>query len=264
MSSTDGWRIYAIGDVHGCLDALNTCIGHILDDLLNRPHAEPLLLFVGDYTDRGPDSRGVLDRLVSLSQETWIQPVFLFGNHDKLFLDFVDNPNLQGTEYYHWLDPELGGAETLASYGIENARPESADDAHRALLSALPEAHRAFLSSAHYYAAIGSYLFVHAGIMPGIRVEGQSLNDLIWIREPFLLSTEDHGAVVVHGHTVVGQIEDHGNRIAIDTGAVFGGTLSCLVLEDDDRALLTEEGLAPVPKGRSQGRPRRVSRKRMV
>ncbi len=238
MSMTDGRRIYVLGDIHGCIDALTGRLTDIRGDLMKRPHPDPVLICLGDYTDRGPDSRGVLDTLISLKSEDWIESHFLFGNHDKLFLDYIADPMQPGTQTLHWLDDPLGGGQTLASYGIDPARTGTVSDTHAAFAEAVPTSHLEFLRQTELSYRIGGYLFVHAGILPGVPLDKQDPNDLIWIRGPFLNSREDHGFVVVHGHTVVEWVEDHGNRIAIDTGAVFGGALACLVLEDDNKSVL--------------------------
>ncbi len=249
MISTDNRRVYAIGDVHGCIDKLRRVESEILADLKSRPHANPLILFVGDYTDRGPDSRGVIEHLMSMGQ-SGPEVMFLFGNHDFCFLDYLIDPHAR-TSRLHWLNYRMGGDMTLASYGVAGASEYSPERTHRNFVNAVPDSHVAFLKNLPTTCRVGSYLFVHAGIRPGIALEQQELMDLIWIREGFLDSRADFGFSVVHGHTVVPQVEHHRNRIDIDTGAVFGGQLSCLVLEDARQDLLVGASLKPLvaPRG---------------
>ncbi|MSU88557.1 serine/threonine protein phosphatase [Rhodobacteraceae bacterium 2CG4] len=245
MPGTDGRRIYAIGDVHGCLEQLDTVLDRIAADLAQRPHDAPLIVFLGDYGDRGPDSRGVIERLVALAAEP-LPTLFLLGNHDHMFLEYLREPPVRGSDRLHWLSRALGGSRTLASYGV-TANALAPGRAHRAFVRAVPAAHVAFLEGAAFGARIGGYFFAHAGIRPGVPLDRQDLWDLIWIREPFLSDTGAHPAVVVHGHTPTDRVENHGNRIGVDTGAVFGGRLSCIVLEDEDQAELTGAGLASLP-----------------
>lgn len=249
MISTDGNRIYAIGDIHGCLIDLKAMIARIDADLRNRPHARPTVILVGDYTDRGPDSKGVLDYLISFTSRRY-EIACLFGNHDELFLTYLSTPDWRLRPDLHWLNPRLGGDKTLLSYGIAGASEDRPGATHRAFADAVPAAHTDFLSSLPTSRKIGSYFFVHAGIRPGFPLHRQITDDLIWIRGPFLDSREDHGAIIVHGHTPVDKAENHGNRIAIDTGLVYGRHLTCLVLEDEKQELLRSDdpdGYHPMP-----------------
>lgn len=243
MTHTDGKRIYAVGDIHGCLDQLNAVLGRIEADLAARPHDDPLLVCVGDYVDRGPDARGVIDRLLAYAET--FPTVLLFGNHDEVFLDFLKG-RLDTQAAALWQKPSMGGARTLASYGLA---PGTSPEAAR---RAVPEAHYAFLRTAPLFHRVGDYIFVHAGLRPGIPMNRQDPHDLNWIRDPFLTATEPHPGIVVHGHTPVEVACHHGNRIEIDTGAVFGGPLTCLVLEDDTAELLGPEGRAPLSRAGRQ------------
>ena len=245
MTTTDGRRLYAFGDVHGCLGALTHMIALAREDLVHTPHPRPVFVFVGDYVDRGPDSRGVLEALIGLEQAD-INTVFLLGNHDQMMLDYLTDPRAALTDKYHWLHSRLGGDTTLASYGVPDADPHDPDKTQAAFRAAVPQAHLDFLARAQLFFEAGSYAFVHAGIRPGVPLAMQSKQDLIWIRDPFLYETAPHDHIVVHGHTPVDQVEHHGNRIAIDTGAVFGGHLTCLVLEDDQVWDLRTTGRIPV------------------
>lgn len=239
---TNGKRIYAIGDIHGCLAELEQVQANIRLDLMNRPHADPVVIYIGDFMDRGPDSKGVIDKLIA-AQDGPVETYFLLGNHDKMLLDYLNDPSQMATKELHWLNPRLGGNETLRSYGID---PDG-DAVHGLFQATYPKEHRTFLTHLSAYVEIGKYVFVHAGIRPDIPMNKQIEQDLIWIREPFLSHAADHGFTVIHGHTPVKQVENHGNRIAIDTGAVFGRHLSCLVSEGSDQSLLTYDGILPCP-----------------
>lgn len=252
--STAGERIYAIGDIHGRSDLLELVLGRIEADLEARPHAEPRIVFLGDYVDRGPDSRAVLERLLTLEAEP-VATTFLLGNHDAYLLAYLEDPEMSDRGL-HWFARGMGGAATLASYGVADASETVPLATHDAFASAFPAAHRAFLHRAKLMEAVGSYLFVHAGIRPGVSLDGQEPEDLIWIREPFLSSRAQHGLKVVHGHTIVPFVEHHPNRIAVDTGAVRTGMLSCVVLEGEDVMLLTRAGPKPLPVGAGLGMSR--------
>jgi serine/threonine protein phosphatase 1 len=251
-ASTDGQRIYAVGDVHGRSDLLGVIIDRVRDDLARRPHPQPHLVFLGDYVDRGPDSRGVLARLVALAAEERLPATFLLGNHDACLLAYLEDPDWTGRGL-HWFHTAMGGAATLASYGVPDADEKSPAAWHGAFRKAFPAEHRGFLASCAFTRRIGTYLFVHAGIRPGVSLDEQEAEDLLWIREPFLSWKRDLGVKVVHGHTIVPFVEHHPNRIAIDTGAVRTGRLSCLVLEDADAGLLTTAGPTPLAVGAGLG-----------
>lgn len=223
-----GHRVYAIGDIHGCDTKLAALHDLMLADLAARPVARPLLLHIGDYVDRGPDSAGVVGRLAAGPPLPGLAMVNLMGNHERTMLDALAGERAAVTDWL-W----TGGREALASWGVDpNAPPE-----HWA--EAIPAAHLTFLRDLPLQHRVGGYLFVHAGIRPGVPLAAQAAEDLLRIRHDFLGSEADFGVVVVHGHTPV----RHGpevslNRIAIDTGAVFGRALTCLVLEADRLAFL--------------------------
>jgi serine/threonine protein phosphatase 1 len=248
---TAGERIYAIGDIHGRSDLLGAMLARIDEDLAARAHPRPRLVFLGDYVDRGPDSRGVIDTLVGLEAGP-VATSFLLGNHDACALAFLDDPEWFD-QRFHWLDPTMGGLATVESYGVPDPLGDDIRVSHARFAQAMPEEHRAFLDRCALALPIGDYLFVHAGIRPGLPLEAQQREDLIWIREPFLSSRADHGSKVVHGHTIVPYVEHHPNRIAIDTGAVKTGVLSCVVLEGKEVAVLAAEGLRPLPEGAGLG-----------
>jgi len=230
-----GQRLYAIGDVHGRRDLLERLLDMVVEDAAARPGIQGTIVFLGDYVDRGPDSAGVIDLLCGPPPPGfgWI---FLRGNHEAAMLRFLSDPQV-GMD---WL--EFGGDTTLRSYGVDppaGARRRGLlPAASRALASRLPPAHLSFLRTLRLSLRVGDYLFAHAGIRPGIALEAQREDDLLWIRDDFLRSTADHGVVVVHGHTITSAVETRPNRIGIDTGACYSGRLSCLVLEGETRRIL--------------------------
>jgi serine/threonine protein phosphatase 1 len=245
---TEGQRIYAVGDIHGRLDLLADMLARIRGDLAARPHSRPLLIFLGDYVDRGPEVRGVLEALVALKAEAGLPARFLLGNHDNYVLAYLRDPHWYD-ETHGWLRENLGGNATLASYGVPEAAVRPPQLAREAFAAAFPPEHLAFIAGCELTLRVGGYLFVHAGIRPGVPVEMQERADLIWIREPFLTSKADFGFKVVHGHTIVPAVEHRSNRIAVDTGAVRSGVLSCVVLEDETVGLLTPDGPRACPVG---------------
>ena len=221
-------RLYVIGDIHGCTDLLDQMIGAISDDLSARPVPDTLVVTVGDYVDRGPNSRGVIERLRKNPFPTRFVP--LKGNHELLLEGFLLNPQVAE----HWR--RYGGLETLQSYGVpvgDVMRGKEYLAAARALAHAIPEEHFEFLASLRLSLTVGKYFICHAGVRPGVPLERQSEEDLLWIREPFLASRADFGKVVVHGHTPAEQPEVLPNRINVDTGAFMTGRLTCAVLEGD-------------------------------
>jgi serine/threonine protein phosphatase 1 len=224
-----GQRIYAIGDVHGCLDRLAAMHALIAADLAERPVMKPLLVHLGDYVDRGPDSAGVVGQLAGRVAMPEVPTVNLMGNHEHMMLDAVASGEAEAVEL--WL--ANGGTESLVSWGV----PRSAQPKDWA--SYLPTPHLLFLRDLAVYHEAGGYLFVHAGVRPGIPLAQQSRHDLMWIREPFLSSKGSFGAVVVHGHTPRQEPVVRPNRIGIDTGAVIGGVLTCVVLEADRLGFIT-------------------------
>ena len=216
-----GQRVYAIGDVHGCLDRLQAIHELIAEDLAARPAEEAVLVHLGDYVDRGPDSAGVVARLAAGAPLPNVPTVNLMGNHEHLMLSALATGETETTEL--WL--ANGGADSLQSWGV----PRSAQP--REWPTYLPMPHLMFLRDLALRHEVGGYLFVHAGIRPDIPLDRQSRHDLMWIREPFLSWNESFGPVVVHGHTPRPEPVVRSNRIGIDTGAVMGGVLTCAVLE---------------------------------
>jgi len=228
-----GVRVYAIGDIHGRLDLLNQMFKRIDADYARTRVQHRIEVFLGDYVDRGPESRGVVDLLIERGRKH--RTVFLKGNHEGLLVSFLHDPSTLG----NW--QRLGGLETLMSYGVTpsiNADAGMQVELARAFESAFPPSHRYFLNELKTSFTCGDYFFVHAGVRPGIELEKQREDDLLWIRQEFLLYEGDFGKIIVHGHTPVLEPDIRSNRINIDTGAYATGRLSCLVLEADTMSFL--------------------------
>jgi serine/threonine protein phosphatase 1 len=224
-------RLYVIGDIHGRLDLLDRVIDAIHRDVKEHgPGA--LTVTLGDYIDRGPSSRSVLDRLIRNPFPTLL--VALKGNHEALLEAFLANPVVGK----HWRS--LGGAETLHSYGVpvRMLRAENYAEAADRLRAALPAEHLNFLQSLKTSLSHGKYFLCHAGVRPGVPLEDQTEKDLLWIRDEFLNSKMDFGKIIVHGHTPRPEPEVLPNRINIDTGAFATGQLTCVVLERDHHRFL--------------------------
>ncbi len=231
----DGVRVYAIGDIHGRADLLADMMQRIANDRnAAAPMDETVLVFVGDYIDRGPDSAGVIDQLLALQRDETYRTHFLKGNHEAMLLDFLagDAALLQ------WA--ANGGIATLESYDIDVAAmgDDDPEQLRQTTLAAIPDAHLSLLRNLETSVAIGDYAFVHAGLRPGLPLEAQSEQDLIWIRAPFLDHDGDFGKFVVHGHTPVSEPDIRANRMDIDTLAWRSGTLTALVLEGAERRFL--------------------------
>lgn len=235
-------RIYAIGDIHGQLSLLEGAHREISKDRERTKDNGAIVVHLGDLVDRGPDSRAVIDYLMNgiSDGEPW---EVIKGNHDRMFAEFVrgakEDPRLFSG--LTWMHPRLGGTATLASYGIVRGPLESKAALARRAVAAVPDSHLDFLERLPLYKQTDELLFVHAGVRPGIPLEDQSEDDLIWIREEFLEDTRDHGRLVVHGHTPIEAATHFGNRVALDTGAAFGGPLSVAVFEGRDVFLLQDE-----------------------
>lgn len=223
--------IIAIGDIHGRADLLDRLLSKIAKEFGTTPHQ---LVFLGDYVDRGPDSRAVLDRLVDL-RATRPGTVLLKGNHEQAMLDFL----AAGPDADAWIS--WGGEETLLSYSIELGFPFDLVSAQRALADALPAAHFDLLMTLALTHQAPGYFFVHAGVAPTTPLELQQESDLLWIRDKFFDEGEARfpDTVIVHGHTPVKKAEDHGWRINVDTGAVWTGRLTAVVLGQGKPRFLT-------------------------
>jgi serine/threonine protein phosphatase 1 len=221
--------VYAVGDVHGRADLLAQLLSEIDADLKAHPSPQAVHVFLGDYIDRGPDSRQVLDLLIARSQRH--ETIFLKGNHEVLVEEFLRDSE----SFAIWRD--VGGIDTLLSYGI---RPPPNPDANelamlaRRLAEVLPPAHRQFFRHLRRSFICGDFFFVHAGVRPGVPLSQQADEDLFWIRDEFLDSEKEFGKIIVHGHNPVMEVEFHSNRINIDTGAFVTGRLSCLRIESDE------------------------------
>ncbi len=233
-----GWHAYVVGDVHGRLDLLEQLLEKIHEDIGRRGARKVLLAFVGDLIDRGPNSAQVLERLRTYSHPR-VRTVFILGNHEEVLLRILGGEADLITKW-RW----FGGAECLKSYGVEPERLAgmSDEDALELIRSAIPKEHVAFLETFDDSCRFGDYLFVHAGIRPGVEVDQQRQSDLRWIREPFLFDETDHGFVVVHGHTIRSDVEIRPNRIGIDTGAYRTGVLTSLAIDGADSWLLDTRG----------------------
>jgi diadenosine tetraphosphatase ApaH/serine/threonine PP2A family protein phosphatase len=226
-------RIYAVGDVHGRADLLGDLHKRIARDADKASETRRVIVYLGDYVDRGPDSAGVIDRLIDSPLEGF-EAVFLMGNHEQFLLDFLSDPSVGA----HWLGN--GGDATLASYGVDVKGSDPVDMAAVAALlrKILPAEHLAFLEGLALSHREGDYFFAHAGIRPGVPLDKQSEDDLLWIREPFLDVPDAREVVVVHGHTPVKVGEVHDNRIAVDTGAVWSDRLTAAVLHEQEQSFI--------------------------
>lgn len=231
----DGARIYAVGDIHGRLDLLDRLLGDIFADHERRGAGDVRLIFLGDLVDRGPDSRGVVDRLLALSQGA-VPVRFLKGNHEEVFLRAVGG-DLKALRFLL----RIGGRATIMSYGFNEAEYAALDFEALAarLAERVPAEHVAFLSAFEDMIEVGDYLFVHAGIRPGVDFAEQKASDLRWIRDDFLDCRDDHGKLVVHGHSITDEVDVRPNRIGIDTGAFDSGQLTAIGLEGTERWFLS-------------------------
>ncbi len=230
-SMPPGERAYAVGDIHGRLDLLEQLLDQIAADDADRGPAKTTIIFLGDLADRGPESRGVIERLMAFQQA---QPtaIFLAGNHEELLIRLWEGERAMASTFNR-----AGGRETLMSYGVSAETYDSwdLDDVTAAAARLVPKAHIDFLRRFKDWHQLGDYLFVHAGIRPGIHIEDQDVTDLRWIRADFILSKADHGALVIHGHTITSDVDEQPNRIGIDTGAYNSGVLTAIGLEGTDR-----------------------------
>jgi len=232
-----GQRIYCIGDIHGRRDLLQRLHALILEDAADHS-GERTLVYLGDYIDRGEQSKEVIDLLLE-APLSGFKHVYLQGNHERTLLDFLQHPHAVAA----WLT--YGGRATLHSYGVSTALEPSRwelDDLRDELQYRLPQGHLEFYQQLVPTHLAGSYCFVHAGIRPGIPLQEQRIEDLLWIREDFTESKATHEHIVVHGHTITPEVEWRPNRIGIDTGAFSSGVLTCLVLEGSEQRVLQTGG----------------------
>ncbi|MBB4639792.1 metallophosphoesterase [Rhizorhapis suberifaciens] len=239
-SVEDGRRYYAIGDIHGRLDLLDQLLDRILSDSSARGDGEARLIFLGDLVDRGPASAGVVQRAMELA-ELGIQSDegtvrFLKGNHEEVFIRAARG-DVQSTRFL----TRFGGRETMLSYGLGADDYESmeAEQLTDWMLNNVPRVHIDFLDSFEDLIEAGDYVFVHAGIKPGVALSEQDPADLRWIRDEFLFYRQPHDKIVVHGHTIMLEVDEHPNRIGIDTGAYHSGRLTAIGLEGTERWYLS-------------------------
>jgi serine/threonine protein phosphatase 1 len=235
----DDARLYVIGDIHGRLDCLDDLLDRIEKDRTGfRGPVE--YIFLGDLVDRGPQSKGVIQRLLELSQGS-TPTRFLLGNHEEVMI-----MSINGDRSAMRMFDRIGGRDTALSYGIDPDIYDSlpADGQIEALANAVPAEHLDFLSGFEDLIAVGDYRFVHAGIRPGVALNNQVRSDMRWIRGTFLNHELPFDGMIVHGHTVTEEIDQRSNRIGIDTGAYKTGRLTCLVLEGSTQRFL-QTALAP-------------------
>ena len=232
-SIPDNTVVYAIGDVHGRDDLLADLHAKIYADIRKKPpHWRKCLVHLGDYIDRGPRSRQVIDRLLHIPFPD-VEVINLKGNHEQALLGFLRDLSFADM----WL--QYGGRATIHSYGVQPPADASQwTKAQHLLLAALPPAHMDFFLSLQLQWEIGDYMFVHAGVNPNFSLDQQEPEDLMWIRDEFLESDKNYGKIIVHGHTIAPEIAERSNRIGIDTGAYASGKLTCLVLEGTTRRFL--------------------------
>jgi serine/threonine protein phosphatase 1 len=240
----DGTRLYVVGDIHGCVEQLTAMHELILADAGRAEAERRVVVYLGDYIDRGPDSKGVIDLLTERPLPGF-ETVHLRGNHEQTLLTFLDDISI-GPDWFNF-----GGVATFQSYGL-TAPTEIFDvdallAAQAALRDGLPPIHLDFYRSLRLGHLEGDFLMVHAGVRPGVRLDEQTENDLLWIREPFLQSTADFGVIIVHGHTIAQTPEIRPNRIGIDTGAFHTGRLTCAVFQGNAVDFL-QASASPAPE----------------
>jgi serine/threonine protein phosphatase 1 len=228
-----GRRIYAIGDIHGRLDLLDQLLGMIEQDQRDRAAIMPEILLLGDLIDRSPESAGVVRR--AMTPPPWARMTTLMGNHEASMIGALDG---DAEMMRMWL--RVGGWESLLSWGVPAAILDggTCDEIAMAANAAIPDRELAWIRELPQCLHIGDYFFVHAGVRPGVALARQTTHDSYWIRDEFLGSRRDHGAIVVHGHSISPEVEEMDNRIGIDTGAYMSGKLSALALEGEQRWLL--------------------------
>ena len=229
-------RLYAVGDVHGCRRQLDAMVAAIEEDRQSHPVPRAGTIFLGDHLDRGPESKAVVNRLIHLMAHDK-SVLCLAGNHDIALRNFLNDPVDFGEMFFR-----NGGAETLRSYGLRVPKPPFAREELSGMIDyaqqLIPLNHLHFLANLPHGAEFGDYFFCHAGIRPGVAIEDQSPEDMMWIRREFLDHEEPLEKVVVHGHTPANDVEFRTNRIGVDTRCYGSGTLSCVVLEGTDHRIL--------------------------
>jgi serine/threonine protein phosphatase 1 len=236
--STGGRLVYAVGDIHGRLDVLAPLVRDIAQDAAENGGGgePPLLVFLGDYVDRGPESRGVIDLILELRAARRFEVRALKGNHEEALLQFLDDPSFGST----WA--EHGGATTLSSYGVQppaqRTDAEAWARARVAFAAALPPDHRRFYETLELMVTEGDYAFVHAGVRPGVALADQLERDLLWIRQDFLEERGRFEKVIVHGHTPLETPQLTPTRLGVDTGAYATGVLTAIRLQGEDQRVM--------------------------
>ena len=235
--STEGRRVYAVGDIHGRHDLLEALVREIARDVAaTPPSAQPLLIFLGDYVDRGPGSAQAVDTILRLQGERGFEIRTLKGNHEEALLRFLDEPSFGST----WA--EHGGSATLASYGVQppatRTDPVAWAAAAESFAAVLPAAHLTFYRSLELMTEVGDYAFVHAGVRPGVALAHQEERDLLWIRGEFLQATGSFGKVIVHGHTPMEEPQVTRHRLGLDTGAYATGVLTAVRLDGETQRFI--------------------------
>lgn len=236
--------IYAIGDIHGQIHELHRVLGLIEND--GGPDAR--IVFLGDYVDRGPDSRAVVQLLID-GLEAGRNWICVKGNHDRYLTRFlqdraVTDPNTRAG--LTWFNPILGGDKTLLSYGVDAQENTALEPIYEAASAQIPDAHVEFLADLPLYHETEDKIFVHAGIRPGVPMPEQAEDDLVWIRAPFLNFQGSFGKLVIHGHTALDHPEHAGNRVNLDGGAGYFRPLNAAVFEGTACWLLSEGGRSPL------------------
>ena len=235
--TTGGRLVYAVGDVHGRLDALEPLLKAIAEDYtVSRPAEPAMLVFLGDYVDRGPDSRRVVDLVLGMRSHPEFEVRILKGNHEEALLYFLEDPAFGA----QWM--EHGGGPTLVSYGVQPPPTRTDNEAWartaEALKKTLPKAHLAFYKDLELMVTVGDYAFVHAGVRPGVPLEQQAERDLLWIRQEFLAERGPHPKVIVHGHTPNEEAQLTRWRLGVDTGCYATGLLTAVRLMDTEQRLI--------------------------
>lgn len=228
----DGTRVYAIGDIHGRNDLLGQLLAQIDTDDSQRGTADTQIIFLGDLVDRGPDSAGVIDAAMAL-RDSGRKVRFLMGNHEEVFVRACRKSDAKVTRFFL----RIGGEATLLSYPITRAEYIDLDmeQLSERLASLVPQEHLDFIDGFEDQIVLGDYVFVHAGIRPGVPLSEQEPSDLRWIREEFVDQRGDLEKIVVYGHTIYDEVEERGSRIGIDTGAYASDKLTALALEGGER-----------------------------
>ncbi len=236
--------IYVISDIHGALTKLRKVQDRITADAGKHGISDYTIIHIGDLVDRREDSKGVIDHLMAgiADGKPWL---VLKGNHDRMMQWFMEDPDRPDDHLkpgYSWLYHRIGGRETLASYGVTYGEEFNKHDVHKLALSAIPAAHLEFIRDLPSYIETDKYIFAHAGIRPNVPMDQQVEDDLIWIRGPFFEHRTSFGKIVIHGHTVIDQVTDYGNRINIDTGAAWGGSISVVFADNTGVVELNADG----------------------